>query len=344
MTSHVLNEVIFALSLSSLTLTAESVTFTFSTMFWASGLWTLVESLRNACLRIVTDQPYTPEYFLHIVRQYKITHVVAGRPNMSELVLYDNFNKIQKSLESIDTLIVAGAKAPLIIREKLNSYLACNTNRPGYSASYGMSEAGMISTNSAYFGEYLEDSEGKLAANTMVRIINKEGERMGPNEQGEICIYKPYTWLGYYNNEQATLKAKRDNWLFTGDIGYFDDQGFMHVCARDSDIFKSNGFQIHPQRLEDIIARLPGVLETCVFGIPDFAAVYLTACVVVRAPNEQGQKLTTKDIDQQIKANIGSMYNLNGGVYFMDDIPKTASGKVQRRKVLELVMKLKEAK
>ncbi|XP_073848619.1 uncharacterized protein [Musca autumnalis] len=327
-----------------LTLRSDSILCSFSTLYWISGVFTLVSSLTYASLRILTTEPFSPQYFLDLVRRYRITHFLGGGNFMAELIMYCDEKEIAKSLESIDTLLIGGAKVLQAVQEKKNSILACNTQRPGFCVAYGMSElSGMLSTNGGSSAiQSLDGSEGKLVANKQVRIIDKQGGNLGPNEHGEICILTPYTWPGYYNNPEATNKALRNNWLHTGDIGYFDDDGFLHVCGRDNDVFKSRNFQIYPQLIEDVIYRIPGVEECCVFGIPDFVASHLTACVVVRTNNLEGLKLTTKEIDQHVKANMGSMYHLSGGVYFVEAIPKTGSGKVQRRKVLELVMKIKE--
>ncbi|XP_075166530.1 putative 4-coumarate--CoA ligase 3 [Haematobia irritans] len=328
-----------------LTLTSESIACTFSTMYWASGLWTLVASLTTGCLRIVTNHPFTCDYFLELVRRHKITHFLTATFQMAQLYKYENINKIQTSLESIDTLLSGGSKVLVDIQKKLNEILSCNPKRLGFTVCYSMSElSSMLSYNGGYLIERLEGSEGKLASNKMVRIIDENGDPLGPNEHGEICISTPYKWSGYLKNEEATHKAMRNNWLYTGDIGYFDTEGFLHVCARDNDVFRSRGFQIYPQFIEEIVCRLPGVEESCVVGIPDFLDSNLTACAVVRSRNESGANLIADDIAEHVKTHMGSMYHLNGGVYFLEAMPKTTSGKVQRRNVLDQIMEMKEGK
>lgn len=328
--------------LNSFNLQSDSVLCTLSTMYWASGLWNLTAALRKNCLRIVTDIPYTPDYYLGLVERYKITHMIANGSQMAELSMYENIEKIQKSLASIDTLVVGGSKIPMIVQQKITEILSVNDQRPGFSLAYGMSElSGMLSFNGGYICEYKFGSEGKLTANKRVRIINKNGKFLGPNEHGEIIISTPYKWYGYHRNEEASKKAYKDNWLYTGDIGFFDNEGFLHVCARDNDVFKSRNFQIYPQLIEDIVLQLPGVFEACVFGIPDLVASNLSACVVVRKENNVGRNLTANAVTAYVASKMGSMYHLTGGVYFLDAIPKTGSGKMQRAKVLKIVEQLK---
>lgn len=233
-----------------------------------------------------------------------------------------------------------GSKIPLLVQEKIMKFLCDNTNRPGFSIVYGMTEiSGMLSVNGGHPCEFQELSEGKLVRNKKVRILDKHGNHLGPNEHGEILVYSPYKWLGYYDNPEATKNAVIDNWLYTGDIGFFDDLGFLHVCGRDKDVFKSSNFQIYPQIIEDIIMRIDGVAEVCVFGVPDFVASNLTAAAIVRTQDKNGMALSAESVDQSVKKSMASVYHLKGGVYFVDYMPKTSSGKVQRSKVMELVNK-----
>lgn len=307
-------------------------------MYWASGLLTLLSSLLNGVLRIITNKPYTPEYFLHLVEHYKITHILCTGTQMAELILNIEDQTIRKSLKSIDTLMCGGSKVPEIVQDKLVEILSDNRQRPGFSVIYGMSElCGMLSLNSGPPYHFSRLTEGKLAPNEKVRIVDKQGNYLGPNEHGELLVNSPYKFVGYYKNPEATAKALNNGWIYSGDIGYFDDNGFLHVCGRDKDVFKSSNFQIYPQLIEDLILKVPGVAEVCVIGIPDLIASNLTACVVVRTQDKFGTNLTAEAIDQHVKENMASVYHLKGGVFFVDSIPKTSSGKVQRQFVLDSI-------
>lgn len=309
-------------------------------MYWASGLLTLIASLLNGVLRIITDKPYTPEYFLYLVEHYKITHILAAGSQMAEMILNIDCQTIRKSLQTIDTLMCGGAKVPEVVQNKLLDILSDNSQRPGFSVVYGMSElCGMLSLNSGPPYHFSPLTEGKLAPNEKVRVVDKHGNYLGPNERGELLINSPYKFVGYYKNPEATAKALNNGWIYSGDIGYFDDNGFLHVCGRDKDVFKSRNFQIYPQVMEDLILKVPGVADVCVFGIPDLVASNLTACVIVRTQDKFGKNLTAETIDQYVKDNMANVYHLQGGIYFVDSIPKTSSGKIQRKLVLDLITK-----
>ncbi|KAM7342993.1 uncharacterized protein ACRADG_010170 [Cochliomyia hominivorax] len=320
--------------------TYDSVVFSFSTMYWASGLLNLLSSLFHCITRVITDKPYIPDYFLYLVEHYKITHLMTGGSQMVELILNVEESKIRKSLKLVNTLLCGGAKVPEIVQNKMVSILSDNNNRPGFCVAYGMSElSGWLALSGGPPYERRPLTEGKLAPNDKVRIIDNQGRFLGPNEKGEILVSSPYRFIGYYKNPEATAKALSDTWLHSGDIGYFDEDGFLTVCGREKDVFKSFNFQIYPQAIEEYVLKIPGVAECCVVGIPDLVASHLIACVVVRKQDKLGLELTADAIDQYIKDNMANIYHLKGGVHFVDSIPKTGSGKIQRKQTLGLVYK-----
>ncbi|TMW44418.1 hypothetical protein DOY81_010503, partial [Sarcophaga bullata] len=154
-----------------LTLKSDSVACTLSTMYWASGLWNLAAALRKNCLRIVSDIPYTPDYLLGLIERYKITHMILNASQIAEISLYENIEKMQKCLASIDTLLVGGSKVALIIQQKIAEIMSINDQRPGIGVAYGLSElSGVLSFNGGYACERKLGSEGKLVADKQVRM------------------------------------------------------------------------------------------------------------------------------------------------------------------------------
>lgn len=309
-------------------------------MYWASGVLNLLCSFLHCITRVITDKPFTAEYFLYLVEHYKITHMMTTASQLGEVILNAKEYRIRNCLKSIDTLMCGGAKVPEIIQNKMSEILADNAKRPGLCIAYGMSEiCGWLTLNGGYPYEHGHLTEGKLAPNEKVRIVDKEGKVLGPNKEGEIQVSSPYRFIGYYKKPEDTKKAVTGDWMHSGDIGFFDEFGFLHVCGREKDVFKSYNFQIYPQLIEEYALKIPGVAEACVVGIPDLLATHLTACVVVRTQDRKGLELTTEVIDQYIKENMADIYHLKGGVYFVDSLPKTGSGKIPRKDVLKLIQK-----
>uniref|UniRef100_A0A1I8QCK5 AMP-dependent synthetase/ligase domain-containing protein n=1 Tax=Stomoxys calcitrans TaxID=35570 RepID=A0A1I8QCK5_STOCA len=320
------------------TATIDSVLLSFSTMYWASGLLNLFSSLLNSTLRIVPDKPYSPEYFLYLVKRYQVTHVFVNCTQMAELVLKFSKEELKEGFESIDTILCGGSKVPQTIQEKCLDAFSTDKLRPGFCIGYGMSEiVGILSYNGGYPHEFKPQTEGKLWTNRQVCIVDENYQRLGPNETGELMVYNSHTWLGYYNDPATTAKVMDGQWLHTGDMGYFDDSGFLHLMGRNKDMFKWKGFQICPQPIEDVLLRLTGVAEVCVFPKPDLVAGNLASCAIVRTKDNAGEALTADMVHAFLNSNLDSFFGMKGGVNFVESIPKTSTGKMQRNQVLAMI-------
>ncbi|XP_005183354.2 uncharacterized protein LOC101887454 [Musca domestica] len=321
-----------------LTVTQDSVIMCFSSMFWSTGILNFVQSLLYSALRIVPDRPYSPEYFFDLVERYKVTHCFATSAQITDWVTNHDKDVVRKSLQSIDTLLSGGTSIPQTIQDQIMELLSNGKKKPGFAMGYGTSEIFICtSINGGYPFEYKAQTEGKLWPNRDMCIVDENGKRLGPNELGEIYVRTPYIWLGYYKNAKATAQAKDGEWIRTGDLGFFDDDGFLHLKGRAKEIIKWLSFQISPQSIEEMIQCIPGVSEVCVFAVTDLAAGSLVACAVVRTPDEEGQQLTAQMINEYLESKMDGLYLLRGGIYFLNDLPRTDTGKVQRMKMPQII-------
>jgi 4-coumarate--CoA ligase len=129
-----------------------------------------------------------------------------------------------------------------------------------------------------------------------------------------------------------------DGFVKTGDVGYFDEKGMLFVIDRKKEILKYKGYQVNPSEIENLIQSIEGVEQVSVVGIPDdFVNSLLTAAVVKRKGFE---KLNEKTILQFIANTLPDYKHLHGGVHFFDNLPMTPSGKVQKRHVLENILRI----
>lgn len=155
---------------------------------------------------------------------------------------------------------------------------------------------------------------------------------------GEICLRSAHQFLGYWNNEEATAASFTDDgWIKTGDLGYFNEAGILHITGRDKDMLKYMGYQISPAELEAIIEHLDGVLACCVVGIADPIYGDLPATAIVKSPDSS---LTEEAVEQAISKKVSNQKQLRGGVYFLDELPRTVSGKIRVRALRELLTHL----
>jgi acyl-CoA synthetase (AMP-forming)/AMP-acid ligase II len=147
-----------------------------------------------------------------------------------------------------------------------------------------------------------------------------------PYATGEICAKGDNVMLGYWRDETKTKKVLCDNWLHTGDLAHFDDEGFLYIDGRSSDMIKSGGNRISPQEIEETICELDGIFEVAVKGIKDDLLGEIIKAYVVL---EHEQALSKMDIQRYCKQNL-AMYKIPKTIEFIDAIPRTASGKILR--------------
>nr|CAH0113094.1 unnamed protein product [Daphnia galeata] len=164
------------------------------------------------------------------------------------------------------------------------------------------------------------------------KVVDTEtDEALGPNQEGEICVRGPIVMKGYIGNEAATKDTVDSNgWLHTGDVGYYDEEGFFYITDRKKELIKFKGLQVSPTELEKILLSHPQVQDAAVAPIPDETAGELPRAYIIKRP---GSTLTENEIAKFVADQVSAHKRLRGGVIFVDSIPKTATGKIMRRQL-----------
>jgi len=152
-------------------------------------------------------------------------------------------------------------------------------------------------------------------------------------------IKGPQIMQGYWNNPEGTAEMIKDGWLYTGDIGYMDEDGFLFLTSRKKDLIKPSGHQVWPREVEEIIATHPAVAEVGVAGIPDARQVEAVKAWVVLRP---GEKLTAEELQAFCRDRL-TAYKVPKAIEFREALPKTLVGKILRR-VLQEEEKAKQSK
>ncbi len=196
-----------------------------------------------------------------------------------------------------------------------------------YCAMYGQTEA---TARLSYLEPemWLEKlgSAGKAIPSVKLRVVDKDGKDAAIGEVGEIAAQGLNIMKGYWGNLTETQDVLRNNWLHTGDIARVDEDGYIFIAGRQSDMIKSGAFRIHPQEIEDVLAEIPDVAECAVTGIPDeIMGEMIKAFVVLKTD----ASLSDKDILRYCKKNLPE-YKIPRAVEFVSSLPKTTSGKIKR--------------
>ncbi|WP_449255636.1 acyl-CoA synthetase [Bosea sp. (in: a-proteobacteria)] len=162
-----------------------------------------------------------------------------------------------------------------------------------------------------------------------VQIQDDEGREVAAGVQGEICVIGPAVFAGYYDNPEANAKSFRDGWFRTGDLGHMDEQGFVYITGRASDMYISGGSNIYPREIEEKILTHPAIAEVAVLGVPDpvWGEIGIAVCVA-----RAGQGATEGEIAEFLGSRI-PRYKMPKRFLFWEALPKSGYGKVPKRLV-----------
>jgi len=249
--------------------------------------------------------------------------VMMGVPTFYVRLLKDP--RLTRELTAHCRVFISGS-APLLI-DTHREWLA----RTGHMLleRYGMSETGM-NTSNPYEGERVPGSVGLPLPDVSLRIVDAaNGDPLPRGEIGMIEVQGPNVFAGYWRQPDKTrAEFRADGYFMTGDLGKVDARGYVFIVGRSKDLVISGGYNIYPKEIEAEIDRLPGVLESAVFGVPhpDFGEGVTAA--VVRAPGAGG--LTEAEVLQALRARLAS-YKLPKRLIFVADLPRNSMGKVEKK-------------
>jgi len=164
-----------------------------------------------------------------------------------------------------------------------------------------------------------------------VSIQDEAGREMAPFETGEICVCGLAVFAGYYNNPEANAKAFRNGWFRTGDLGHMDEQGFLFITGRASDMYISGGSNVYPRETEEKMLTHPAIAEVAIVGVPDRIWGEVGIAVAVLRP---GAALSEAELLAWMEGKV-SRYKLPKRVFFWDEMPKSGYGKITKKIVKE---------
>jgi long-chain acyl-CoA synthetase len=196
---------------------------------------------------------------------------------------------------------------------------------------YGSTENSPIVSVTPWGGKIKPGTVGCPVPDTDVKIVDIEtGEKELPTgEEGEIIIKGPQIMKGYYNKPEETEKVLKDGWFFSGDIGKFDEDGYLSIVDRKKDMIIAGGYNIYPVELDNILFDHPKILEACTIGIPD---AYRGETVKAFIVPKKDERLTKEEVIAYCKKNMAA-YKVPKQFEFVEELPKSAVGKILRREL-----------
>jgi acyl-CoA synthetase (AMP-forming)/AMP-acid ligase II len=272
-----------------------------------------------------------PQLVLRAIQEYKITKLFLPPTVIYRLLAQSNVREFDYS--SLKYLIYSAAP---MLTDKLR--IALDIFGPVIAQGYGQTEALGITSMSPeeYFVDGRVASDFRLSAAgrpampfSNVVIMNDSNEIMPSGEVGEICVRGDQVMKGYYKNPYTTQSTIIDGWCHTGDVGFFDEEGYLHINDRKKDMIISGGFNIYPSEIEQVISSFEAVQECAVIGVPDEDWGEAVKAVVELSP---GKTVTAGEIIALCKQRLGSV-KAPKSVDFIDELPRSPRGKVLKREL-----------
>ncbi len=280
----------------------------------------------------VVIQPFFDlERVLDAIGRYQITKFY-GVPTIYFRLL--QIEALKEKLGAVNYCFSAAASMPAEIVREWKSRTHLNIHE-----SYGMTETATMVTYNHYI-RHVVGSIGTPVNIVEVQIRDPNGNVLGPKEEGEICIRGPNVMKGYLNNPEETRAVFWGDWLRSGDIGVFDEEGYLYIIDRIKDMIITGGENVYPREIEEILYKRPEVGECSVIGLPDKEyGERVTACIVLK---QKGQPLDLVELKSSLKTHLAS-FKVPKDFIIVDELPKGSTGKTLKRELKRQIMdKLKK--
>ena len=303
---------------------------TISDTGWAKSSWGKIygQWLCEAPIFVYDFDRFDAEKILPLFAKYQITTFCAP-PTMYRMLAKQDLSRFD--LSSIEHASTAGeALNPEVYRQFQKA--TGHPNMEGFGQSESTLIIGNLNGNSHKLG-----SMGKPVPLYNVQLLNIDGEAVDPGETGEICIdiskgLPCGLAYAYEGNDEVTAETWCDGWYHTGDLAWMDEDGFYWYVGRADDVIKSSGYRIGPFEIENVIMELPYILECGVSAAPDSIRGQVVKASIVLVKDFQGTDELKKEIQNYVKQRTAP-YKYPRIVEFRDELPKTTSGKIIRKKL-----------
>ncbi len=276
---------------------------------------------------VILHERFDAAEVLKTIEREKITYFGAVPTMCERLLQVPDVAKFDTS--SLRCLAITGGKVHETVLEGLKIHITPNIYR-----TYASTDSGQMAIAKP------QDMNSKPGAAGMpvwcvdLRIVDGDGKPVPVKEVGEIICQSPLASQGYYMNPEATNASFKDGWFYTGDLGFFDEEGYLYVAGRKKDMVKSGGISIYPLEIEGVLYQHSDVVEAAVVGVPDAQwGEALTAVVRLK----EGSGVDGEALARFCKERLSS-YKVPKSFVFVESLPHTEIGKVNKVKVQEMIL------
>lgn len=277
------------------------------------------------------DGGFNPEEILAYVSKEQISRCHFVPTMIHSLIQAPNVDRYD--LGSLRLILYAGSSMPVELLKRAIEVFPC-----GFAQLYGQTESGPFTTCLKPEDHVLDGSErgnnrlassGRPAINYEIRIVDDNDNDVPPGEVGEIIARSEAMMIGYWNMPEETEKKLKNGWLHTGDLGRFDEDGYVYIVERKNDLIISGGVNIYPREVEEVLYRHPAVSEVSVIGVPDEHWGEIVHAFVVL---KNGAGATEADLISFCGQHLAA-FKKPKAVSFWDELPKSPQGKILKKEI-----------
>lgn len=266
-------------------------------------------------------EAFVPKETIAAIKGYGVT-VVYGVPPM-----YNFLTRMGEAedLAGVKYFVSGGASLPEKVAQQFADKYGIRITE-----GYGLSEASPVVTlNPVQKPKYC--SIGKALPGLEVKVADSNGQALPSGVVGEIVVRGPSVMKGYFNLPEETAQALRDGWLYTGDLAYQDAEGYFYIVDRLKDLIISNGENIYPREIEELLYAYPGIIEASVIGVGEELRGQVARAYIVMA---EGQSFDKKAVREYLQTKIAA-YKIPRDFVVVDGLPKNQTGKILKRLLRE---------
>jgi len=277
---------------------------------------------------VVIQRKFVPEDWLRLVQTYRVTSTFSAPTPIRMICNLPDEVKARYDVSSMKRMIANAAPWSFALKQMYLSYFPDDS----LYEVYGSTELGVNCILRPDDQLRKPGSCGQPAPMVEVKLFDDDGNEVtgcGPEHTGELFVKSPSVFVDYYKQHDKYLADQKHGYQTVGDIAYRDDEGYLYICDRKKDMIISGGMNIYPAEIEAALEGHPDVLEAAVFGIPSEEwGESVHAIVVVR----EGATMTEEDVTSFAREHLAS-YKIPRSVTWMDELPKTGSGKILKREL-----------
>lgn len=297
--------------------------------------------LVGGCNVIMPQISFEPDAVLQAIQDEKATDIQIVPTQLNALLSHQNLKKF--NLNSLNRIYYAASPMPVeLLRKGLEIF------GPIFSQGYGQTESGPQITSLPRKAHQVLDrpaeeqkvlsSCGQPSLGVHVRVVDENNNDVEPGTVGEIITQSDSIMVEYWHKPEETREAIIDEWLHTGDMGYYDEKGFIYIVDRKKDMIVTGGENVYSREVEEVLYRHPAIADVAVIGIPDPKWVERVHAVVVL---KEAATATENEIIAFCKEHVAS-YKTPKSVEFTESLPKNPQGKILKRKLMKKYRARKE--